>query len=203
MPIITSIKPQRNGKRVNIYLDGKFGFGIDLENFVVLDLKVEQELTEQEVIVIVKKAEFQKTFDKLLKFATLRPRSVKEVNDWFKRRRVHESLQPELFNRLKRYGLVNDREFAKWWVGQRIEFKSKSKKEITYELRNKGVSKNTIEEVLGETKIDEVKMARELLEKKTYKWRGLPAREARQKMSRYLFSKGFTWEVIEKVVTKR
>ena len=48
MPTITSIKPQRNQKRVNIYLDGKFGFGIDLENLVTLRLRVEQELTEEE-----------------------------------------------------------------------------------------------------------------------------------------------------------
>ena len=32
MPRISAISPQKNGKRVNIYLDGKFGFGIDLEN---------------------------------------------------------------------------------------------------------------------------------------------------------------------------
>jgi len=69
MPTVTSIKPQRNGKRVNVYLDGKFGFGIDLENYVTLGLKVEQELSEAEVETIIKKAEFQKTLDKLLKFA--------------------------------------------------------------------------------------------------------------------------------------
>ena len=51
-----------------------------------LGLKVEQELTEEEVEKIVKKAEFQKTLDKLLKFATLRPRSEKEIKDWLKKK---------------------------------------------------------------------------------------------------------------------
>ena len=73
MPIITSIKPQKNGKRVNIYLDEEFGFGLDLENFVKLGLKVEQKLSEDEVEEIVKKAEFQKVYDKILRFASLRP----------------------------------------------------------------------------------------------------------------------------------
>jgi len=40
MPVITSIKAQKNQKRVNIYLDGKFSFGLDLENFMKLQLKV-------------------------------------------------------------------------------------------------------------------------------------------------------------------
>ena len=42
MPIITAIKPQKNKKRVNIHLERKFGFGIELENFVKFGLKVEQ-----------------------------------------------------------------------------------------------------------------------------------------------------------------
>ena len=66
MPVITSIKPQRNKKRSNIYLDGKFGFGLDLDNFVKLGLKVEQELSDKEIAGIVKEAEFQKILEKLL-----------------------------------------------------------------------------------------------------------------------------------------
>src|SRR3989344_9340992 len=112
MPIITSIKPQKNQKRVNIYLDDKFGFGIDLENFMKLGLKVEQELTETEIEKILKKAEFQKTLDKLLRFATLRPRSEKEVRDYFRRRKVHESLHKDLFDRLNRLELIDDKKFA-------------------------------------------------------------------------------------------
>ena len=53
--IITSIKQQKNKNRVNVYLDNEFGFGIDLDNFVLLHLKVNQELSAQEVEEIVKK----------------------------------------------------------------------------------------------------------------------------------------------------
>src|SRR3989304_5220176 len=106
MPIITSIKQQKNKNRVNVYLDDKFGFGIDLDNFVILGLKVNQELSEKEVEEIVRKAEFQKTLDKLLRFATLRPRSEKEIKDYFKRKKVHESLQPDLFAKLKKLDLL-------------------------------------------------------------------------------------------------
>ena len=200
MPIITSIKQQRNKNRVNVYLDDKFGFGIDLDNFVLLHLKVDQELTDKEVEEIVKKAEFQKTLDKLLRFATLRPRSKKEIKDYFKRKKVHESLYEELFNRLNRLELIDDEEFAKWWVDQRQNFKPKAVRVLRLELRQKGIDKEIIDKTLGETKVDEEKMARELLERKSYKWKNLPPREARQKMSQYLAGKGFGWEVIEKVV---
>lgn len=200
MPIITTIKPQRNKKRLNIYLDSKFGFGIDLDNFAKLGLKVEQELSDEEVQKIVKKAEFQKTLDKLLKFATLRPRSEKEINDWLKRKKVHESLFKALFDRLNRLDLLDDREFAKWWIRQRQEFRPRGKRALTAELRMKGIKKEVISEVLSETDLDEVKIAKELLVKKAYKWRLLPKREARLKMSQFLARKGFGWEVIKRVL---
>ena len=200
MPIITSIKQQKNKNRVNVYLDDKFGFGIDLDNFVLLHLKFDQELTEKEIEDIVKKAEYQKTLDKLLRFAMVRLRSEKEVTDYFKRKKVHESMHEKLFEKLKHLELLDDVKFAKWWIDQRIQFKNKSKRVIQMELRQKGIGKEIIDEVFSETVIDEEKMAKELLAKKIYKWKNLEPREAKQKISQYLAGKGFSWDVIEKVV---
>lgn len=185
---------------MNVYLDDKFGFGIDLDNFVLLHLKVDQELTEKEIEDIVKKAEYQKTLDKLLRFAMVRPRSEKEVRDYFKRKKVHESMHEKLFEKLKHLELLDDTKFAKWWIDQRIQFKNKSKKVIQIELRQKGIGKEIIDEVFSETVIDEEKMAKELLAKKMYKWKNLEPKEAKQKASQYLAGKGFSWDVIGKVV---
>ena len=200
MPRITSIKPQKSKKRVNIYLDNKFGFGIDLENFVKLGLKVEQELTEEKVSEIVKKAEFQKTLDKLLGFATLRPRSEKEVHGWFRRKKVHESLQKDLLERLRHFELLDDEKFARWWVGQRLQFKSKSKKALIFELKGKGMNQNIIDDVLAEVQVDEGTLAVELLKKKD---RNLPRGKAGwdgPKMLRYLGGRGFDWETARESV---
>ncbi len=200
MATITSIKQQKKKDRVNVYLDDKFGFGIDLDNFVLLNLKVDQELTEEEIEKIVRKAEFQKTFDKLLRFAMVRPRSEKEIRDYFRRKEVHESLHFDLLKKLKHLNLLNDLEFARWWIDQRIQFKKKSKRIIIQELRIKGISQNNIDDAFGETVIDEEKLAKELLSKKMYKWEKLEPRLKRQKTSQYLAGKGFGWDVVEKVV---
>lgn len=200
MPVITSIKQQKNKDRVNVYLDGEFGFGIDLDNFVLLHLKVDQELTEDEVVEIVKKAEFQKTWQKLLRFAMVRPRSTKEISDWFKRKEVHESMHEDLIKKLRHFDLSDDEKFAKWWVEQRQSFRPKPKRILNQELKIKGVGQDIIEQVLGEEKVNEEKIAKELIEKKAYKWEKLEPRTRRQKMSQYLAGKGFSWGVIEKVI---
>ncbi|OGM11569.1 hypothetical protein A2Z22_02100 [Candidatus Woesebacteria bacterium RBG_16_34_12] len=201
MPIITQIKPQKNQKRVNVYLDDKFAFGLDLENFVKLNLRVGTEFSDKEIKEIVKKAEFQKTYDKILRFASLRPRSKKEYSDWLRKHKVHITLHKKLFNRLKHLEFLDDRKFAAWWIEQRLQFKFKSKKEIESELRIKGIDKNVIEDVLSEVKIDEVKMAKRLIEKKRYRWVRLEPFEARKKISAFLLQKGFGWDVIREVVT--
>ncbi|KKP47734.1 MAG: Regulatory protein RecX [Candidatus Woesebacteria bacterium GW2011_GWA1_33_30] len=200
MPIITSIKPQKNNKRVNIYLDNEFGFGLDLENFVKFHLKVDQELTDEQITKIVKDAEFQKILDKLLRFAMLRPRSKKEINDYLKRKKVHENIKEELFSRLESFELINDEQFAKWWVEQRQSFSPKSKRVLSSELLIKGIDREIIKNILEETKIDEVKLAKDLIEQKSYKWEKLDDKIKRQKINQYLAGKGFSWEITSNVL---
>lgn len=200
MPKITSIKQQKNKNRVNIYLDGKFAFGIDLENFVIAHLKVEQELTEDEVAEIIKKAEFQKTLDKLLRFAMLRPRSKKEVESWVRRKKIHQSIQEGLFDKLKHFELIDDEKFAKWWIDQRTTFRKKSKKVIKQELLLKGVAREIIDDALSVAEIDEKSLALETLKKKYYRWQKLPLKERKQKMTEYLLRAGFSWSDVNNAI---
>ncbi len=49
MSKISKIKLQKNKKRVNVYLDGKFAFGLVLDIFAKAGLKTGQELSEKEI----------------------------------------------------------------------------------------------------------------------------------------------------------
>ncbi len=200
MPKITSVKKQKKEGRVNIYLDEKFGFGLDLENFVKLGLKVEQELTQEQIDEIVKRSEHQKILDRLLNFATFRPRSTYEVRVWLRRKKIPDDMHHDLFNTLARLELVNDEKFAKWWIDQRMTFRPKAKRIMNYELRIKGVKKEIIDKVLSEVPIDERKIALDLLEKKRNKWEKLEKLEAKQKMYAFLSARGFDWELVKKAV---
>ncbi|HEX6977022.1 MAG TPA: RecX family transcriptional regulator [Patescibacteria group bacterium] len=200
MPKITSIKQQKDKNRVNVYLDGKFGFGLDLENFVKLGLKVEQELTNEQIDEIVRKSEHQKVLDKLLNFATFRLRSIHEVRVWLRRKKIPEDMHEDLFNTLKRLELINDEKFAKWWIDQRMSFRPKGKKALKFELLKKGIDRKIIDAAFGEVVIDEKSIALELLKKRKSKWEKLEEMEAKQKMYSYLGARGFDWELIKNAV---
>ncbi len=132
-----------------------------------------------------------KTWDKLIKFATLRPRSEKEVRDWFYRKKVGEKSQKKYFNQLKELEFLDDEKFARWWIDQRLSFRPRSKRELTSELIKKGIERTLIKRIIDEFEIDEVKIAKRLLSKRNY--------QNSQKAMAYLSRKGFDWETIKEV----
>lgn len=193
MPRITALKPQKNKKFVNVYVDGKFRFGIDLDNLYKFGIKLEKEFTESELEEINKAANFSKTFNKLLNFAMSRPRSESEIENWFYRKKVDESFHKKLLEKLTKLDLLDDEKFASWWVEQRLHFRQKSKRELTYELKQKGISDSLIRKVINDANIDELALAKKHAEKKS--------RMPEEKLKAYLLRKGFSWEIVKKVLS--
>lgn len=197
MPLITALKPQKNNKRVNVYIDDKFAFGIDLDNLMRFGINAGKEFNTDQINKIIHEAEFQKTFDKLVNFCMIRPRSCFEVFNWLKRKKIHESMNDKLIKRLEKLELLNDEKFAKWWIDQRLVFKNKSIRALKFELAKKGVDKKIIDSLINQSDIDEVKLASNLLEKKAYRWSRLETDERNRKMTEFLMRNGFSWDTIK------
>lgn len=144
--------------------------------------------------------EKERVYNRILRFATIRPRSAKEIELWFKRKKVNLELIEGLFNQLKESGLVDDLSFAKWWIDQRVTFRPKSKRALVYELQQKGIDKFIIEDALESVEVDEVSLARRIIEKKVGRFSTLPSRVKRQKISELLARRGFSWNVIKETL---
>jgi len=169
MAEITKIKPQKNKKRVNIYLGGKFAFGLDADNFLKAGLKVGQELSEKQVEDLVFKNEFQKLLNKVYRILSLRPRSEKEIKDYLIKKKA------------------------------RLTFRPRGKFGLRMELKQKGVNKKIIDKVI-EQLVDELPLARKVVQKKLKTYKNLPREDFYQKMSAFLARRGFSWPVIKQVV---
>ena len=202
MAKISQISPQKTQKRVNIYLDGKFAFGLDVDNFVKSSLTVGQELTDQQVEELVFKNEFQKFYDRVVRFIAVRPRSQKEITDYLKRKKTPEKLVEKIVGRLAEGGLIDDEAFARWWIEQRVTFRPKGKRALLAELGQKGIDREISERIIGE-EIDEMALAQKAAEKKLRVLKNLPAPELRQKMTNFLLTRGFSWETVKKIVDEK
>ncbi|MFW6109862.1 MAG: RecX family transcriptional regulator [Patescibacteria group bacterium] len=212
---ISKIASQKTNKgRCNIYLDGEFAFGVDKEFVFSENLKEGKNLTEEEISRIVEKDLEKKLFDKACHFLSYRPRSRQEIrnNLWKKVRKLKketveqvnkEALIERVLDKLSDLGYVDDSEFASWWVKQRIQFKPRGKYLLKSELFKKGVDRQTIKtELVKYTQDDELAWARSLLEKKRSRYKALSKNEQREKLSKLLVRRGFSWDIVNQVLEK-
>jgi regulatory protein len=202
MPQITDIKPQKRPGRFNIYLDCHYAFALSAEALVKSGLSINQEITADTVEKLIKDDEFGKTFDNSLKFISFRPRSEKELQNWFKRKEVGVETQKLVIKKLKHLGFLNDEEFAKWWIEQRNEFHPSGMRLIKMELKQKGISDEIISGIMNnESRImGEKELARKVLEKKLPRLKNYKGPQLRKKLQNILAQRGFSWEVIKETI---
>jgi regulatory protein len=206
--IITTIKPQeRSPLRENVYLDGKFGFGIASELRFDTKLKVGQSVSEEQIKELVFRDQVLKLLSSVQKFLAIRPRSEKEIKNNLKHKMDRgefvnqEKIISAVLKKLSKYGLVNDLEFAKWWISQRQSGKPRGERMLRSELYSKGVSREIIDELFYkyETPPGEID---KIAVKKLSKYQNLPDQEFRAKISAYLARRGYDWDEISETVSR-
>lgn len=193
---ITDIRQAvKNENRVNVFVDGKYSFSLDITQLVDLGIKVQQEISNEELEGFKKASEFGKLFQRALEWVLTRPRSEKEVNDYLYKKiyekKLDKSFIETIIERLKGKGYLDDGDFARWYVESRFIKKGISKKRLTMELIKKGISKEIINEVL-DFRNDEEEI-KKIIAKKRNKY-------SDEKLIQYLCRQGFDFQLAQDLV---
>ena len=197
MPKITALKQQvKNKERVSLFLDDEFAFG--MAAILAMGLRVGQVLTEEEIATLKDEATFEACKQSAFTFLAHRPRSEWEIRRNLKGKEYPPAIIDATIRRLEELDFCNDVEFARYWVRQREQFKPRSPMALSQELRQKGVEREVIDEVLSE--IDVEASAMRAAEKRAPRWEHLDEEMFREKMSRYLAGRGFRYDVTRDVV---
>lgn len=138
-------------------------------------------------------------FNYSLKYLSYRARSVKEVYDYLLRKNFVKHTIDAVIQKLTDLKFLDDEEFAKAWIESRQKYKGKSKYILKNELRLKGLSEDIIEPLLKEAQ-DDLETARILFDKKKKILGKFPQQEFKKKMGLFLQRKGFSFEVITKLL---
>ncbi len=194
---ITALRFQkRNRERVNVYLNGQFAFG--LPAIVAARLRVGQTLDDEEIAHLRQQDAVERAYERALNFLSYRPRSTAEVRRNLHRKAVDETVIEAVVERLTRVGLLDDREFARYWVENRVQFNPRGERALRHELREKGVAPEIIADVLAE--FDEEEAARSVAEKRAPRLAHLAPRDFRRKLTDYLARRGFAYSTIKPLV---
>src|SRR5688572_4953142 len=85
---ITSIKAQiKNTERVSVYVDEKYAFSLGYTQLLDQKLHVGFEMDEARLAELKHISEFGKAYERALMYVMLRPRSVREVRDYARRKK--------------------------------------------------------------------------------------------------------------------
>jgi regulatory protein len=197
--IITSLQmQQRNKDRVNVFLDGEYAFAVGLN--AATTLKKGQRLSVAEVNELKQDGETDLAFQRALRYLGMRPRSSAEIVTYLKRKEYDEEIVAEVVRRLHEHKYLDDDAFARFWVDSRNRFRPRGSQALRYELRQKGVERETIDSTLEEQDDDGAAWA--AIEGKIDRWKGLEKFEFEQKLMAFLSRRGFRFDVCRRAAAQ-
>jgi len=197
---ITDLKPGvRRPERVNVFLDGKFAFSLDLTQVLEAKLKVGLEIDADRRAELERASDFGKLYTRTLEWVLMRPRSIKETREhlWLKRCQKSYSYTDEdieiVIGRLTQKGYLNDQNFARWFVENRNVKKGTSLRRLRQELSAKGIDGALIDELLTETGRSDEAEIKKIIAKRAQK-------TTPEKLIAYLVRQGFPYDLSRSLV---
>ena len=151
------------------------------------------------------KDQYQKALSYSLKLIKRRLRSTQELRDKLKLKKYPNNIIERIIEEFKQLNYLNDREFAKAWVNDRLNLNPKAPRLLKLELKQKGVSQKIIDEVLNDIikQYNFKDIAFDLVKGKYERLKGLSdIDKKKRRIFDYLKRRGFDYSIIYQVIDK-
>ena len=203
MRVFKVVKKGKND--VTIQLDDDKYLILKLEVFLKSGLKKGNEISEDRFSFLIEQNKLFYIKQKAFRLLGRRQHSSSELRRKLWNKDYEQKLIDEVIEDLSKNGYIDDTEFIRVFVAEKSKTKNWSRKRIKSELIKRGLDSKLIDKILSEqcSKSDydnASTVAKKKVEVLTK--RNLEKKELRTKLSTYLFSKGFDYEVIKDVVNQ-
>src|SRR5699024_11122298 len=189
----------KSNHRYNIFIDDKYAFAVDEKILVEYKLTKGLKLEANEMIELIDAESLKASYVLAIQYLSYRQRSASEIEQYLLKKEVEPKHIELVMDRLNNEKLLDDLEFAKTFVQERIRQKKKGPKIISNELFKKGISKEKIDKEISNITFDEkkqIKYANTFVQKSKKKKKKGP-----KKISNKLFKKGISKEKIDKAIS--
>jgi regulatory protein len=194
---ITAIEPQKHdSNRVNVFVDGEFALGLAAD--LAITLNVGMPLSAEAIAELSVADGIERAKERALSYLTHRPRSKAEVRQYLAKRDFSESVIDEVITRLERVGLLDDMDFARFWVENRVKFRPRGCRMLRYELYQKGIADAIIEEALAD--YDEKTAIKRVAKKHARRLQHCTPEVFRRRLYGRLARRGFDYALIRDVI---
>ena len=199
---ITHIETQKNTpSRKNIYIDGVFAFGLHEEIVYQNFLHEGDALDDTLAHKLMLEDEVFRAKHKARSLLSYRMRSVKEIRDKLSQKKFSEPAIDQLIQDFLNVGLLNDTQFAQAYVQTRLIQKPISRRLMSTELKQKGISEKDAQAAIDEQYFEsDFEIALALANKRVVRYKGEEPLKVKKKVSDFLTRRGFEWGVISEVL---
>ena len=196
MSLITKIEPQaKNKDRVNIFLAGEFKLGCSLELAMLNHLKVNTEISDEQLEKLVFENEKGQALNKAVTLLGKNLKTRRQMRTYLNDKGYSKNIVDYVIDKLSEYNYINDINYATIYVKS---VKNKyGKLKIINNLRQKGISEKDIDEVMQEFESDTqsiLTLAQKYMKNKEIN------QDNMAKLYRHLLSKGFGYDEVNSIV---
>ena len=199
MPI-TAIEKQARKRRANVFLDGRFVVALSIEVIGEAGLRVGDDLPPQRLEALHRADLRQSALRSALRLLSYRPRSEAEVRSRLAGKGLPPAVVEETMGRLLELGLVNDAEFARYWVETRDQASPRGRRLLSQELRLKGIDQETTR--LAVMPVAEEDAAYRAARRRATHLKGVEWPVFRRRLGEFLLRRGFGYEVLGRTVDR-
>jgi regulatory protein len=190
---------------VTIYFDNDSVLFLAVEMFLKSSLKKGDDISEDRFSLLIEQNKLFHIKQKSFRLLGRRQQSTSELRRKLWNKDYEPKLIDEVIEDLKKKGYLDDKEFIRAFVAEKSKFKNWSIKKIKSELIKSGLASKLIDEILSKEPSDSDSENAMKLAKKKYEIllrRNMETKELQIKLSTYLFSKGFDYDLIKEVCSK-
>jgi regulatory protein len=204
MPVVTAVTAQRRrSNRRNVFLDGAFAFGCNLNVVARFRLREGLKLSDEQVAEIQIGEVRQECFDAAIRLLESRLHSVSEMRRKLMRREWGGEVVDAAIADLTRLGYLNDENYAKAKALSCAQHKQHGRRRAMQELLRAGVKSDVADRVLSDVyadPADNLAMARKLAMKQSARLKKLEPAVARRRLAGMLQRRGFDYDAIRPVI---
>lgn len=196
---ITEVSVQKNNpSRVSVYVDGKYAFSIGDAEAVSFGIKPGREIEERELTNFLFESQFGKARDKAMEILSRKSISSFCLGEELIKKGCDKIVADTLIEELKELGYLDDHAYALLFL-EHCREKLWGRKKAEYELKQKGIDQNTIDDALFEVALPD---AEEISKHIGIKYAGEDTEDfkVRQRIMRFFVSRGFEFSEINDAI---
>ena len=193
---ITRIELQKNDNtRFSLFSDDQYVMSVSAENLAPYGYG-EFEISEEELEILKAKEEEGLFFKQALLYVSKALKTSKEVRDYLYKKKVSPELQDEIIEKLLDLKLLDDERYLEMYLEEKFNYSTDGSIKIKHKLYQKGFQSKDVDPLLPKYQDLEISNLKKLVSdrKKSRK------NEDKQKLIRYLMSKGYEYSMISEVV---